>query len=339
MSLLTKKLILATNLAFGFFLFSSLSPQEVNAACSINAPSEVEKNSSFTVIVSNCNPQSTYKIVLWGQERVNNVVCRQTSPIVPPNFTTHLTAPSQPGSGLLRIETMNGPSDSCEQEIKVASPPPPFTCKIDMPIGPKQEEPLMVPIINLPENARVGVQLTGFGVNDFKCFNVPSSKRITYNYPKMPRAEQTTSVYQLKAGPLPQYASCQASSYTPICQAGFYTCRDEGCSVDSGFGVKYCDPPQNTKLNTALGCIPIKDTTGFIAWILKFAIGIGGGIAFILMLIGVFQIITSSGDPERLKAGKELITSALIGLLMIIFSLFLLQLIGVQILQIPGFGK
>lgn len=90
-------------------------------------------------------------------------------------------------------------------------------------------------------------------------------------------------------------------------------------------------------IETALGCIPTKNTTGFIAWILKFAIGIGGGIAFILMLIGVFQIITSSGDPERLKAGKELITSALIGLLMIIFSLFLLQLIGVQILQIPGF--
>lgn len=91
-------------------------------------------------------------------------------------------------------------------------------------------------------------------------------------------------------------------------------------------------------IETALGCIPTKDTTGFIAWILKFAIGIGGGIAFILMLIGVFQIITSSGDPERLKAGKELITSALIGLLMIIFSIFLLKLIGMDILQIPGFG-
>ncbi len=57
------------------------------------------------------------------------------------------------------------------------------------------------------------------------------------------------------------------------------------------------------------------------------------------MLFGAFQIMTSQGDPERLKAGKELIGSALAGLLMIIFSVFLLQLIGVQILQIPGFSK
>ncbi len=89
-------------------------------------------------------------------------------------------------------------------------------------------------------------------------------------------------------------------------------------------------------IDTALGCITTEDPAGFVGSLLKFAIAIGGGIAFLLMLFGVFQIITSSGDPERLKGGQETITSALIGLLMIIFSLFLLRLIGIKILDIPG---
>jgi hypothetical protein len=88
---------------------------------------------------------------------------------------------------------------------------------------------------------------------------------------------------------------------------------------------------------TALGCIPV-DPRDFVAWLLARAIGIGGGIAFLLMLWGGFQIITSAGDPERLNAGKEIITSAIAGLLLIIFSLFLLKLIGIDILGLEKVG-
>lgn len=87
---------------------------------------------------------------------------------------------------------------------------------------------------------------------------------------------------------------------------------------------------------TALGDIPT-DPTDFVAWVLARAIGIGGGLAFALMLFGAYQLITSAGDPKKVQEGKEKITSALSGLLFIIFSLFLLKLIGVDILEIPGF--
>ena len=90
---------------------------------------------------------------------------------------------------------------------------------------------------------------------------------------------------------------------------------------------------------TALGCIPTKDTSLFVAWLMRRAIGIGGGIAFLLMIFAGFQIITSSGDPQKLQAGKELFTSAIVGLILIIFSVFLLELIGVRILNIPGLGQ
>ena len=91
-------------------------------------------------------------------------------------------------------------------------------------------------------------------------------------------------------------------------------------------------------VNTALGCIPIKPS-GFVNWLLKFSIGIGGGIAFLLILFGAFQIILSAGNPERVKAGKEMITSAIAGLILIIFAVFILRLIGYDILKLPGFNK
>jgi hypothetical protein len=89
---------------------------------------------------------------------------------------------------------------------------------------------------------------------------------------------------------------------------------------------------------TAFGCINTGEPQGFLIWILRFALGIGGGIAFLLIIIGGFQVIASGGNPENVKRGKDIITSAIIGLLFIIFSLFLMQLIGVKIFEIPGLG-
>lgn len=95
-----------------------------------------------------------------------------------------------------------------------------------------------------------------------------------------------------------------------------------------------CNPDQ---INTAIGCISTDfETGGFIGSILTLAVGIGGGIALLLMLYGTFIVTTSAGIPDKLKQGREIITSAVVGLIFIILSLVLMQLIGVQILGIPG---
>ena len=92
----------------------------------------------------------------------------------------------------------------------------------------------------------------------------------------------------------------------------------------------------NNGINTAVGCVPFGDTNDFVSFVLRWAIGIGGGIAFLLILYSGFMIMTSQGNPDRLKAGQELLTSALAGLIMLIFSVFILKIIGVDILQLPG---
>lgn len=90
-------------------------------------------------------------------------------------------------------------------------------------------------------------------------------------------------------------------------------------------------------IQTAIGCIN-PSPGGLFAKFFSIGIGIAGGIAFLLIVFGGFQIITSAGNPERLNEGKEIVTSAIAGLLMIIFSVFLLKIIGVNILGLPGFS-
>lgn len=91
-------------------------------------------------------------------------------------------------------------------------------------------------------------------------------------------------------------------------------------------------------VETAIGCIPVEDSNDFMAWILRWAIGMGGGIAFLLIIYSGFIIMTSRGDPKRLTAGQELLTSAIMGLILLIFSVFLLKIIGVNLLDIKGFA-
>jgi len=89
-------------------------------------------------------------------------------------------------------------------------------------------------------------------------------------------------------------------------------------------------------LDTAIGCVPIFDLNGpngFMAFVIGWGVGIAGGIAFLLILFSGFQIMTSSGNPQKLQAGKELMGAAISGLLLLIFSAFILRVVGVDILQ------
>jgi len=92
---------------------------------------------------------------------------------------------------------------------------------------------------------------------------------------------------------------------------------------------------ENPMINTALGCVPVA-ADKFVAWGLPYVFGIAGGISFLLMVYGFIVMATSAGDPKAVAGGRETVQSAIIGLLVSIFAIFLLKLITINILHIPG---
>ncbi|GEM_PF-3021415 len=102
---------------------------------------------------------------------------------------------------------------------------------------------------------------------------------------------------------------------------------------------KKCVECQNqASIWTAVGCIS-SEPTEMLQTLIKIGLTTGGGIALLIILAGSFTLSISQGDPKKTSEAKEMITSALIGLIFIIFSVSILQFIGVQILKIPGFGE
>ena len=88
---------------------------------------------------------------------------------------------------------------------------------------------------------------------------------------------------------------------------------------------------------TVLGCLSTKPEE-FVQSMLSIIFGVSGGLAFMSVLYGSAIVLTSSGNPEKIQSGKDLITNSIIGILIIVFSVFLLRVVGFDILQIPGFG-
>lgn len=86
-------------------------------------------------------------------------------------------------------------------------------------------------------------------------------------------------------------------------------------------------------VDTPIGCIPTAPGA-FAQWILGVGIELGIIVATLLIIIGGFQVVSSTGDPERLADAKSRITAAIAGLLFILFSVIILRIIGVEIIGI-----
>lgn len=97
-----------------------------------------------------------------------------------------------------------------------------------------------------------------------------------------------------------------------------------------------CDTTGDKECVTAVGKISATPQ-GFLKAVLSLGIGFAGLIAFLLLLWGGFQIIMSQGNAEKVQNGQAIITSAIIGLLFILASVFLLGFIGGNIIGIPQF--
>ena len=86
--------------------------------------------------------------------------------------------------------------------------------------------------------------------------------------------------------------------------------------------------------------ISVSSDTGFMCTTDRGEDGVrtafGVGISFLRMIYGFILMATSSGDEKKFIEAKSIVSSAIIGLLVSIFAIFLFRLIFVNILQIPG---
>lgn len=95
-------------------------------------------------------------------------------------------------------------------------------------------------------------------------------------------------------------------------------------------------PPNGTM--TELGCIP-KDPTGFAIEFYAIGLGLIGGLSLLFLIFGGYILLTSSGDPIRLRNGKSFIFYALFGLLLAIFGYVFVEVIVIDILKLPDFER
>lgn len=136
-------------------------------------------------------------------------------------------------------------------------------------------------------------------------------------------------------------SACQSDEVpTKLCAAGTMLC----CEPLSNTGGTIKNGPEPTScigtlgFETAIGCIPVENPQAFATFFIKWGMRIAGGIALALIGYSGFITMSSSGDPKKLKAGQELLTAAISGLILLLFGVFALRFIGVDILRLDQFG-
>ena len=80
-----------------------------------------------------------------------------------------------------------------------------------------------------------------------------------------------------------------------------------------------------------------QDLNEILAWFYYFIIGISGIAAFTMLVWAGFLWLTSTGDTGKITEAKDRITSAVLGLVLILSSYLILQTINPEltILQLP----
>ncbi len=87
-------------------------------------------------------------------------------------------------------------------------------------------------------------------------------------------------------------------------------------------------------INSAIGCIPITDINLTTQFFLRWALGVGGGIALFLISVSAVKIMTTKGDPKRVQDARDPLTAAIAGLVLIVLSVFLVRFLTETLLQL-----
>ena len=98
-------------------------------------------------------------------------------------------------------------------------------------------------------------------------------------------------------------------------------------SVSAALNLTYPQFPGAPNIND-----PAQQTlTGIVAWLYVFIVGISGLAAFVMIVWGGIQWMTSQGNPTATNEAKDKIQKALLGLLLVLSSFLILQIINPEL--------
>lgn len=86
---------------------------------------------------------------------------------------------------------------------------------------------------------------------------------------------------------------------------------------------------------SAIGCLYFQPDRFILFNVFGLGLKLGGLFAFLCIIYSAIELQISQGNSEKIKKAQERITACIIGLLVVIFSVFILKIVGVNILGIP----
>lgn len=99
-----------------------------------------------------------------------------------------------------------------------------------------------------------------------------------------------------------------------------------------------CPDPTSARI-AGIGCIPTSDPIKFSVFMYNLGLSLVGVVGLLSMMYGGYMILSSRGDAYRIKEGKRYIYYALAGIVLAFSGLAVYQIIGGDVLKIPGFTK
>lgn len=137
----------------------------------------------------------------------------------------------------------------------------------------------------------------------------------------------------------PDYGQYCNELSTPGADPTTFQCVNRSAITDDQRGYAPCPAPNQTESCVATPFGMIRTSPGgLVSQIIALGTYIGSGVALLLLIYGSYIVLTSQGNPEGINHGKEIITSAIIGLVFIIISVSLMQIIGFDILGLGALG-
>lgn len=91
-------------------------------------------------------------------------------------------------------------------------------------------------------------------------------------------------------------------------------------------------------IKTDLGSIPCTPG-GFTTTLYGIGLSFIGVVGLLFIVYGGYLILTSQGNVEQLGRGKSYITYAIIGIVLAVAGFALYQIVALDVIKIPGFGK